>query len=312
MTSIMVNSDFSQNNLTKKAAKAPVHHSAVSEHFQGDFPLFLNRWEEGFELREHNHAYLELVYVMSGEGYHYVSDRIERTGKGCLYILPIGTSHIFRPSGTSGSNKLLVYNLCILPEFIAELKTWLSRYGSGAEPLLIFDGKPETYISLIDRGMELGELFEQLLREFSERRWGFETSMFSVLLQLSIRIARMVKQEPASKSSVPTGNLRRTAVTNMLSYIDLNIAEPLTVEQLASEAGVSRRHFIRLFQQVTGMGFSDYQQHKRIEFACRLLLETDHKISHIAKNVGYRDPAHFREVFRKVIGTSPTGYRKKF
>ncbi|WP_249897418.1 AraC family transcriptional regulator [Paenibacillus sp. PK3_47] len=50
---------------------------------------------------------------------------------------------------------------------------------------------------------------------------------------------------------------------------------PLTLIQLAVEAGLSRRHCIRRFQQLTGIGFSGYLQHKRTELACRLLLNDD-------------------------------------
>jgi AraC-like DNA-binding protein len=73
---------------------------------------------------------------------------------------------------------------------------------------------------------------------------------------------------------------------------------------------MSRRHFIRLFQQSAGMGFSDYLQHRRVELASRLLHETDYKISYIAKQAGYQDPAHFREVFNRIMGTTPNQYRK--
>lgn len=87
----------------------------------GNFPLFVNRYEEGFELREHNHAYIEVVYVLSGEGFHYIGTGVEKTSKGSLYILPVGTSHLFRPTSPANPHKLLVYNLCIRPEFIDEL-----------------------------------------------------------------------------------------------------------------------------------------------------------------------------------------------
>ncbi|HBS44323.1 MAG TPA: hypothetical protein DEA91_07515 [Paenibacillus sp.] len=53
-----------------------------------------------------------------------------------------------------------------------------------------------------------------------------------------------------------------------------------------------------------------YLQHKRIELACHLLIETDNKMASISKIVGYQDTAHFREVFRKLIGISTSEYHK--
>lgn len=272
--------------------------------------MFLNRWEEGFELRQHDHAFLEMVYVMSGEGFHYVGERVKKTGKGCLYILPVGTSHVFRPSGVSSKSNLLVYNLCIRPEFVTELKDWLSRFGGNDVPFTIFDGAPGTYVALTDISMGLAKMFEQLHREFIERQPGYEASMFGGLMQLTVRISRMLKKEVPPESSAQAGRRRGTKISNILDYIQMHFTERLTIEQLSSIFGISRRHFIRLFRHSTGMGFSDYIQLRRVEYACRLLLESDDKIAYIARCIGYNDSAHFSQVFQKLIGTSPNNYRR--
>ncbi|WP_150269721.1 AraC family transcriptional regulator [Paenibacillus tepidiphilus] len=292
-----------------KAKKAPVHHSPVSEHFRGSLPLFVNRYNEGFELREHEHEYLEMVYVMSGEGYHYVGSSMERTSKGCLYILPVGTSHILRPGDTSGKNSLIVYNLCILPGFIGMLKSWLSSYSSSGGLWSIYDGEPGSHIALLDKAMRFREPFEQLHREFEEQKAGYETSMFSILLQLTVQISRQMEAADEYSGKAGISGMHRD-MSGLLDYVNQHIAEPLTLERLAAEAGLSRRHFIRRFQQLTGMGFSGYLQHKRIELACRLLLETGDTIENIAKSTGYRDLTHFRQMFRRIMGTCPKDYRK--
>ncbi|GMK43171.1 transcription regulator [Paenibacillus glycanilyticus] len=295
-------------NDTKKAGKAPAHHSSIEEHFRHPFPVFINRWEEGFDLREHDHAYLEIVYVMSGEGYHYAADEVNKTSKGSLYIIPIGTSHIFRPTGTS--NRLLVHNLCIRPDWIGELSAWLSRYCRDTDVLHVLDGKPGTYLFLRDTSLELAPSFEQLHREFTEESWGFETTIFAGLLQLLTRISRKLKMQDTTGNQT-IGSKSHSELLNILDHINRHIAEPLKVEQLAVQAGTSQRHFIRLFRRQTGMGFSEYVQNKRIELACRLLTGTSQSVADIAKQVGYQDPAHFREVFRKVMGMIPSQYRPK-
>ncbi|TCM99084.1 AraC family transcriptional regulator [Paenibacillus sp. BK033] len=294
-------------NDRKKAGKAPAHHSSIEEHFHNQFPVFINRWEEGFDLREHDHAYLEIVYVLSGEGYHYVADEVNKTSKGSLYIIPIGTSHIFRPNGTSKS--LLVYNLCIRPDWIGELNLWLSPYCRDTDVFHILDGKPGTYLFLQDTSLEFAPWFEQLHREFTEESWGFETTILAGLLQLLTRISRKLKMQDATGNHT-SGSTRQSGLASLLDHINEHLAEALKVERLAQQAGISQRHFIRLFRQQTGMGFSEYVQHKRVEWACRLLSGTRQSVGEIAKQVGYQDPAHFREVFRKVMGMTPSQYKQ--
>lgn len=302
------NSDKQNQDLPKP--KKVVHHSPASELFREGFPLFVNRYHEGFILREHDHDFIEINYILSGDGFHYVGDTMERTSKGCLYLLPVGTSHILRPSGASPKEKLVVYNLCIRPEFVEMLAHWLSPYGESREALSIFTGKTGSHMGMVDRSMELAGIFEQLYREFEENKPGYEASMFSLLLQLTIHIYRHWKYMDGSGDAAEAAGLRYTGMSSVLDYVNGHITEPLTLERLAESIGMSRRHLIRLFQQSAGMGFSEYLQHKRMELACRLLLQTDEKIETIAKQTGYRDLTHFRQVFRKHIGTGPNQYRK--
>ncbi|NOU79454.1 helix-turn-helix domain-containing protein [Paenibacillus sp. LMG 31459] len=292
----------------KKADKAPAYHSDFIEHFQGNFPLFVNRYEEGFELREHSHAYIEIVYVLSGEGFHYIGTSVEKTSKGSLYILPVGTSHLFRPSSPANPHKLLVYNLCIRPEFIDELASWIGYYGD-AEAASIFKGRSDTHLSLIDQKMELAHLFELLHREYTAKLSGFEAGLFSGVLQLSVQIHRLLTKAQHTEASFHSNSSGRTELLRILKEIDTRFTEPLTVERLAAEAGMSKRNFIRLFRTITGMSFSEYLQHRRVELACQLLRNSDHTIISISRIIGYRDAAHFREVFRRVMGSNPRDYR---
>lgn len=293
----------------QKAPRAPVYRSEISEHFQGEFPIFINRWEEGFALKEHDHAYLEIVYVMSGDGFHYVGDRIERTTKGCLYVLPVGTSHILRPSDASARRKLVVYNLCVRPAFVKTMKGWLAPYATSGDAHALFDGLHASYLSLKDRDMRLGRLFERLHREYTARRLGYEASLFAGLMELTAELARLQEDAVHGYDAKPADS-GRIEMTAILAYIDLHAAEPLTVDGLAAHAGMSNRHFIRKFQAFAGVAFSAYVQLRRVESACRLLLESEHKVSSIAMMTGYRDLAYFRQVFRSRMGMSPSEYRK--
>ncbi|WP_090111545.1 AraC family transcriptional regulator [Cohnella sp. OV330] len=294
----------------QRAPRAPVYRSEISEHFQGDFPIFVNRWEEGFALKEHDHAYLEIVYVMSGEGFHYVGDRIERTNKGCLYLLPVGTSHMLRPKDASAGRKLVVYNLCIRPAFVKTINGWLAPYATSGDAHALFDGLHASYLSLKDRGMRLGQLFERLHREYTARRLGYEASLFAGVMELTVELARLLQEDAVHGYDAKPADSGRIEMAAIFAYIDLHAAEPLTVDDLASQAGMSNRHFIRKFQAYAGVTFSAYVQLRRIESACRLLLESEHKVSSIAMMTGYRDLAYFRQVFRSRMGMSPSEYRK--
>ncbi|MEO2258616.1 AraC family transcriptional regulator [Paenibacillus amylolyticus] len=171
-------------------------------------------------------------------------------------------------------------------------------------------GKPGTYIALVDRGLDLSLWFDQLYREYTEKRLGYETSMFGILLQVMTHLIRLTTPNVHATSTEKLQGNGSVGFSAIIAYIDSHATEPLKLEQLASRINMSTRNFIRLFRKATGMGFSDYMQLKRIEFACRLLYSTDEKISYIALTAGYKDLGHFRKIFRKLMGVNPNEYRK--
>jgi len=148
-----------------------------------------------------------------------------------------------------------------------------------------------------------------MLREFTEKPEGYEINLYSRLFNLIVRVVRLLHIEQGPAGGVLNSRNGRSEILRILEGIPYRIADSLTVESLAAESGMSTRNFIRLFRKVTGMGFSNYLQHKRIEQACQLLHESDFKIAYIAKCVGYRDITHFRETFRKIIGVNPNSFR---
>ncbi|MCL2034402.1 MAG: response regulator [Oscillospiraceae bacterium] len=93
-------------------------------------------------------------------------------------------------------------------------------------------------------------------------------------------------------------------------YILENLAEELSVSNIAAMQYVTPNYFSRLFKQVTGEGCNEYIVRKRMEQAKSLLTSKDLKIGVIAGMVGYRDINYFSLAFKKNTGCSPTAYRE--
>jgi transcriptional regulator GlxA family with amidase domain len=87
---------------------------------------------------------------------------------------------------------------------------------------------------------------------------------------------------------------------------------PVSVADLARHAGLEPRTFLRRFVQATGVKPSEYQQRLRVSRARELLEFSRSNIDEIASRVGYDDVAGFRRVFRKVVGLTPSDYRRRF
>ena len=97
---------------------------------------------------------------------------------------------------------------------------------------------------------------------------------------------------------------------NAAAYIAGNYSRPLTVDDIAADAAVSRSGLYRSFRRHLGVSPMQYVIHCRIERACALLQNTGSSVSGVARAVGFEDPLYFSRAFKAAKGCSPSAYRK--
>src|SRR5258707_14180728 len=86
-------------------------------------------------------------------------------------------------------------------------------------------------------------------------------------------------------------------------------AEPITVDDLAAAAGLSRAHFSRMFTRTFGESPGSYLRTRRLERAAALLRNTDRSVADIAVMVGLQSVGSFTTSFARVYGLPPAAYR---
>lgn len=86
----------------------------------------------------------------------------------------------------------------------------------------------------------------------------------------------------------------------------------LDVPRMAVVARLGERTFLRRFQRATGMRPTEYLQHLRVGKARELLERPDISVEEIAARVGYEDPSAFRKTFQRLLGLTPSEYRRRF
>jgi transcriptional regulator GlxA family with amidase domain len=96
------------------------------------------------------------------------------------------------------------------------------------------------------------------------------------------------------------------------TYIEDNLQDKISIENLSSQFAVGRRNFDRRFIKATGNTPVEYMQRVKIEVAKKSFETSRKNINEVMYEVGYSDIKAFREVFRKVTGMSPLEYRNKY
>lgn len=100
-------------------------------------------------------------------------------------------------------------------------------------------------------------------------------------------------------------------VPKIMQWVRGNYQNNISLQQFAAEHHVSLGYLSRIFKEQTGETFSSYITRHRVEKAKQLLEAGIDPPTDLSALVGYEDPKHFRHVFKKLVGESPSTYFKR-
>lgn len=238
----------------------------------------------GFNVTRHfTHDYL-IHYVVKGEGFFETDKKSTTLGPGDLVLCHKDHQHTYRTTLTNPWEVYWSYFRCSYIE-------------------TLFPKLDDNSFMIIHCGLDskLLQLFQELLEKKS---FGYALPYYfyaTQILGLIIAQLQLLHSNPFEKSNSNSDPL--------ISYIHGHLHEPLDISFLARRYGLSKDHFIKIFDQTYGFTPLDYFIRMRLQKACDLLMSTDYSIKYISHSIGYDDPYYFSRLFKKKIGLSPRQYR---
>jgi two-component system response regulator YesN len=97
----------------------------------------------------------------------------------------------------------------------------------------------------------------------------------------------------------------------IINYIERNIGQNITLNDVASQANISTYYLSKLFKREMGVNFVAYLADRRIELAKDMLQRTEIPIMNIAMELSFNEPNYFSRVFKKKTGFTPSEYRDR-
>lgn len=281
--------------------------------FRNNELVYVNRSDELKEYNGimHKHDFIEIVYVILGKGLHIVGDHKFNTKKGDLFIVNYDIPHGFFPD-PSGGTEPVVYNCVFMPNFLDASLLGSMYFQDIFSSFLFKSFFPEESPKNADLSLkgteyqDIGNLFHKMYEEYKNMSKGYIEIIRAYLIELIVKIFRLMDNNKQSNISPQNQRLVYQAV----EYLRNNYNTAIRLEELATKSFISKNYFSRLFKDVTGINFTDYIQNLRIDEACSLLKSTGMKVIDIAHQVGFKDMKFFYEVFKKLTGKTPGEFRK--
>ena len=140
--------------------------------------------------------------------------------------------------------------------------------------------------------------------------WG-QALALKVAKQLIVYIRRDGGQSQYSPY-LAVGPDEDSLVARVLKYVTDHISDDLSIEEIADAVGVSRRTFSRAFGKHAHVTPSVFVDQVRIDFARKLLEETDVPLKTVAFRCGFDNATRMRMIFSRQLQTTPKQYRERF
>lgn len=265
-------------------------------------------------------------------GYHYLIEGsliVEVDGEapieivaGEIVILPRNDPHILSSAGA----RLTPTESAQLVKYSSDGGLARIRHGGGGAPTNIICGFLATQGTYNPFLSALPKVLTVDVRKAASRDW-IETSVrfaaeelvrgrlagSSVMSRLSeVLLVEAMREYSASLGDGQHGwlrGLKDPQIARALAVIHRDIAAPLTAEDLAREAALSRSAFVEKFSDVIGMPPIRYLTLWRLEAAKRHLQDSRMSIDQIAQTIGYESEEGFRRAFKREVGASPAKWR---
>ena len=268
----------------------------------------------------HEHSFLELFIIISGQATHAIDGREFPIGAGSIYAVKRGSIHAFEKV-----RNLTLWNI-MLGECYPPLSDRSLRLLPGYQALFVIDpvlpsaDRSNPFVLLDTASLSyLESIVRDLHRELLQANPGWEVASRAGFFLLAAHLGREYgKQHELGKADGATTGEKDVKngksdfafrLARTLAFMERNLQRQITISELAKEAAMSERHYSRKFTQAYGGPPGTFVAGLRLDRA-RLLLESgDLVLEKIAELTGHTDAAHLCRAFMNTYGVTPSKFR---
>ncbi len=255
----------------------------------------------------HRHTSFEIAYFKKGRGIYCCNNKMLEFMAGDIFIFSTNEEHFI----SEISEEMLVMNLHFEPQYIYSP----IQLGQDNSFLRIFFDRSENFCNRLPRDHfvteQLVRSLGELESEFSAHRDNYEIMVKIKILSMLVLMTRELDYVNAVPQHQMPGSKCSDELIKVMDHINRNFESDISLDELAHIGNMSPNYLCTVFKQVNGMTIWEYILIRRIDEAKRLLRESDRSILDIQMLCGFRTSSNFNKAFKKLVGMSPSEYKKQ-
>jgi AraC-like DNA-binding protein len=254
--------------------------------------------------RVHSHKNYELNFILSGSGKRIVGNNISSFEKGDLVLMAPNLPHCWEILTTDDNTP----PSCIVIHFYEDLIT--SDFFNKPELEGIVDLLKKAEAGIFFYG-KIIEKVKSILKKQTEQK-GLKS--YISLLAIFDLLINCDNREYLSKIPIGVSEIDKDfkQINLIYEYVFQNIQEEVKLGEAAVLLNMAPGSFCRFFRKKTKLTFMEYVIRVRVNYAAKMLAETNKQITAIGYECGYSNLANFNHYFKKIMGKTPSEYRKDF
>ena len=272
------------------------------QHGTKEFPIeyyFVDKNHHQYVMPPHWHEEFEIIRVLAGEVLFYLNNEPKKLGCGEIIIIPGGTLH--RAIPYSAIYECVVFNLSMLKKRSSSI---ISNY---VNPFS--NGDVTVASPLCEKNTPLYDAANEILKTISSPEEFYELKIYGLLYQL---IFELYKNGVSTDNKKTGENRGRKTILTLLTCVEENFGESLTLEKLSELTGFNKRYICRIFKEYTSQCLTDYINDLKIDLAKHELQYTDNSITKVAYDAGFNDSGYFTKIFKKSTGITALFFKDCF
>lgn len=264
--------------------------------------LHFFEFPKDFYTASDKHSFCELVYVASG-ALEIQSDRYNGPlRKGEMILHTAWENHSLRCLTTNAPTVIIIGF-----EYKGDDLSFLS-----VKPTILSAPNIDILADIVKEGRNIFAPPYNIptydMKKKENIPFGSEQSLKMLIQQFLISLIRI---NQITNDAEPPVKHSGYQINQIVAYVDENLFEKITIDELAFIFGTNRSSLCKEFKNKTGYSLNRYKDLKRIEKIKHLLCNTDYTMTEIAQLTNFTSVHYFSNFFKNAVGIAPNKYKQQ-
>lgn len=253
----------------------------------------------------HYHPEIELHYLIKGDGIRFIGENISNFEKDELILLGSNIPHTWKCNVKDGDN-----------DYVEALVVHFHPECLGRDFLSLPETKSvQRLVTIANQGLLiLGETKRKAKKLMMKMKDEQGVNKIVFLLRIFDILAQSDEFEVISSNYDVTkfNKIDENRMNKIFTYTFSNFKSKIQIEELAEISNLSMTSFCRYFKMTTNKSYFDFLTELRLNYACRLLINSNLTVKAIAEESGFENPSNFYRHFKNFKKCTPSEYKERY